>query len=129
MSAPSEPSGNLYVNALVGAVVSVVTVFLPFSPVLGGAVAAYLEGGDRDRGLKTGAVSGVIASIPLAFVGLAVLLFVPFAFAIDPSGTAGAGALVFVFVVFVFVGVVAAYTVGLSALGGIVGIALLNRND
>ncbi len=120
-------SGNLYVNAVIGAVVTVVTAFLPFSPVLGGAVAAYLEGGDRDRGLKTGAVSGVFASLPLALVVLAVLFFVPFLFALDPSGVAGIGALFVVFIVLVVVGLVAAYTVGLSALGGVLAIALLER--
>jgi hypothetical protein len=120
-------SGNLYVNALIGAVITVVTAFLPFSPVLGGAVAAYLEGGDRDRGLKIGAVSGVIASVPLALVVLAVLLFVPFVLALDPSGAAGIGALIVVFIVVIAVGLVAAYTVGLSALGGVLAIALLER--
>jgi|GEM_PF-263150 len=121
-------SGNLSVNALIGAVVTVVTAFLPFSPVLGGAVAAYLEGGDRDRGLKTGAVSGIIASVPLALVVLVVLFFIPFAFALDPSGAAGVGALIVVFIVVIAVGLVAAYTVGLSALGGVLAIALLEQD-
>lgn len=100
------------VNALIGAVVSVVTAFLPFSPVVGGAVAGYLE---REGGVSVGALSGVIAATPLAlviFLLVAVLDFFP--------GVAAVGGLL----VLVVVVLAALYTVGLGALGGLLGVYL-----
>ena len=102
------------VNALIGAVVSVVTALLPFSPVLGGAVAGYLE---REDGVSVGALSCVIAAIPLAlviFLAASLFFFVP-----DAAAAGG----IFVLVA---LGVVLAslYTIGLGALGGIVGVYL-----
>lgn len=44
---------NTVLNAAIGAAVSVVLTVLPFSPVLGGAVAGYLE-----RGTATARKSG-----------------------------------------------------------------------
>lgn len=112
------------VNALVGAAVTVVLTFLPFSSVLGGAVAGYLQGGDAGDGLRVGALSGVIATLPLvllfAVVGLAVA-----AGAVASVGFLGVdvgwllalgGAVVLVGFLFSMV-----YLVGLSALGGAVG--------
>ncbi|MGM0591103.1 MAG: DUF5518 domain-containing protein [Halobacteriota archaeon] len=109
--------GNTLLNALVGAVVSVVTTFLPFSPVIGGGVAGYLQKGDLSDGAKVGALAGVIAMIPLVFV----FLFVGAFFVVVPSDMPirglGVGGL---FVLFL-VSVVGFYTVGLSALGGALG--------
>jgi hypothetical protein len=119
----SSTSGLVY--ALLGAVVSFVLSFLPLSPVLGGAVAGYLNGPDRNAGLKLGAVSGVILTIPLLLVGFAVAgLF----FAVPVMGMAGGaspaamgvpfGIGVLLLFAFLF-GLV--YTVGLSAVGGYLG--------
>lgn len=47
-----ERSPNTFFNALIGAIVSVVLGFIPFSPVLGGGIAGYLEGGDSRDGAK-----------------------------------------------------------------------------
>ncbi|WP_135362626.1 DUF5518 domain-containing protein [Halosimplex halophilum] len=111
--------GNTFVNALVGAVVSAVaSSFIPFAPVLGGALAGYFQGGTRSDGLKVGAISGAIASIPL--LGIAVLIFSFLGFVSLGSGEAlpfAVGGFVVV-IIFVFVLV---YTVGLSALGGWIG--------
>lgn len=122
---PAEPpaveptvydTSDTLVNALIGAVVTVVTVFLvPFSPVLGGAVAGYLQGGDNDDGLKVGALSGVIALVPVLLLAPLVLFF----FVIEPFF-----ALAMLVLSLFFVAFLAAYTVGLSALGGIVGVYL-----
>ncbi len=102
---------NTFVNALIGAVVTIVTAFLPFSPVLGGAVAAYLSDADTGDGVRIGAISGAIATIPMILVGF---LFVSiFLFGHAPGGFA-----VFLFVLGV---IVVLYTAGLSALGGYVG--------
>jgi hypothetical protein len=102
------------VHALIGAVVTVVLSFTGLSPIIGGAVAGYLH---KDDGLRVGAISGGIASIPLALillVGATFLAFVPDLLA------AGAGLLV---VVLIFV-ILAGITVALSAIGGIVGVYL-----
>lgn len=103
---------STFVNALIGAVVTVVTSFVPFSPVLGGAVAGYLE---RERGLRVGAISGALASLPLALFVLVMAVFVP-------VGMGGAlRMLAFMLVVVLFA---ALYVVGLSAVGGWVGVYL-----
>ncbi|WP_436932087.1 DUF5518 domain-containing protein [Halosimplex halobium] len=111
--------GNTFVNALVGAVVSAVaSSFIPFAPVLGGALAGYFQGGTRSDGLKVGAISGAIASIPV--LGVAVLIFSFLGFVSLGSGEAlpfAVGGFVVV-IIFVFILV---YTVGLSALGGWIG--------
>ena len=112
--------GNTFLNALVGAVVSVVaSSFIPFAPVLGGALAGYFQGGSRSDGLRVGALSGAIALVPV--VGIMFLVLTLFGFV---SLGSGEGALPFAFggiiVVFVFVALLV-YTVGLSALGGWIG--------
>lgn len=37
---------NTFLNALIGAAASVLLGFIPFSPILGGGIAGYLEGGE-----------------------------------------------------------------------------------
>ncbi|WP_435099337.1 DUF5518 domain-containing protein [Halarchaeum sp. P4] len=100
-------------NALLGAVASVVLAFLPFSPVLGGALAGYLQGPDERDGLRVGALSGLIASVPILFVVLLAAVFLPFV----PLEVAAVGIVLVVLVVFFVV----AYTVLLSAVGGWLG--------
>lgn len=106
------------VNALIGAVVTVVLSFVPFSPILGGGAAGYLQHGSRNEGVKVGAISGVIATIPLV---LGVLLIVSI-FTIVPAGMDGPrialGGLVLALGVFLFAGI---YTIGLGAVGGYIG--------
>lgn len=102
-------------NALIGAVVSVVLAFLPFSPVLGGAVAGYLQRGPRSEGLRIGAYAGAIAAIPI-ILGFALFGSVFFIGALfEPTAAFGFVVLLFVLAM----GLV--YTVGLSALGGYLG--------
>ncbi|WP_435151883.1 DUF5518 domain-containing protein [Haladaptatus sp. DFWS20] len=102
---------NILTNAIIGAVVTLVTSFVPFSPVLGGAVAAYLSDADSGDGVRIGAISGAIATIPMIFVGFlfaSIFLF----------GNAPGGFTVFLIVLGV-IGIL--YTAGLSALGGYIG--------
>ena len=111
--------GNAGVNELIGAIVSTVLVgVLPFAPIVGGAVAGYLQGGDRSAGVRVGLYSGVIALIPAflvsLFVGALFLSFVGFG---GLPAIGGLGILI-AFVVFTFVAV---YTVGFSVLGGWLG--------
>jgi len=108
-------------HALIGAVVTVVFSFIPFSPVLGGGVAAYLSEADTSEGIRIGAISGLIASIPLLLFGF--LAFAIFGiFTVGGPGMNGMALGLGGLFVLLLVGVVAlAYTVGLSALGGYLG--------
>jgi len=113
--------GDTLVNALVGGIAAVVLSFVPFSPVLGGAVAGYLQGGTRNDGLWVGVYAGVVAGIPIVLGGVGFLLL--WGFMLLGYGTPGAGGGLAVFLVFALGGLVvgALYTVGLSALGGWLG--------
>jgi hypothetical protein len=106
---PSSEGRSTLTNGVIGGAVGIVLFFLPFSPLLGGAVAGYLETEDG-AALKAGAVSGLVALVPLFLFGLFALLFIlgfgPFSLAL--------------IAVFAFL-LVAAYTVGLGALGGLLG--------
>jgi hypothetical protein len=113
--------GDTFVNAVLGAVATLVlTPLVPFAPVFGGLVAGYLQGGDRDAGLRIGAVSGAVALIPLVLV--AFFAANVFLFFVDVS--MGPGHMLGGFGVLalaVGVVIVAVYTVGLSTLGGWLG--------
>lgn len=117
----TEEDGSTLLNAFIGAVAGVILSFIPLSTLLGGAVAGYLEGGESGDGLKVGAIAGVFMLIPFVFIGFAMMMFVigggmmggpPFAFS-----------LMMVFMLFLG----ALYTVGLSAVGGYLGIYLKNE--
>ncbi|MFC5971607.1 DUF5518 domain-containing protein [Halomarina salina] len=105
-------------NAVVGALATVVFGFVPFSPVLGGAVSGYLAGGEQSGGLTAGGLSGLLASLPF----VSVLAFVTVGIVV---GTTGAlelgGALVLASIVLgsTLFGVLV--VVGLGALGGYAG--------
>lgn len=108
-------------NAVLGAVVSLVLGFVPLSPVLGGAVAGYLQGGTRRDGVSVGAASGAIAAIPaLVFGGL----FLTMAVFGGPGARGFVVVLVFMLAFLVFA---ALYLVGLGAAGGWAGIYLRER--
>ena len=108
--------GDTLLNAVIGGVASIVLSFVPFSPVLGGAVAGYLHGGDRGAGVRIGVYAGVVAAIPFALI----LLFAIAVFGVFLSFGSGSGAVLLLFVLLALV-VAAVYTVGLSALGGWLG--------
>ncbi|MFB6106135.1 MAG: DUF5518 domain-containing protein [Halobacteriaceae archaeon] len=107
---------SIYLDALVGAAVTVVLGFVPFSAVVGGGVAGYVHGRD---GARVGALSGAFAAVPKA--GLVVLAL---AFFLPVAPGAGARTLVLLAVVFVLF---ATYVVALAALGGYLGAALARR--
>jgi len=104
---------NTLLNAVIGAVATIGLSFTGISPVLGGALAAYLDGGDTGNGLRVGAISGAIASLPVAGI---LLIGVLFLFTGD-LGIAVGGILFVLVIVAIAVG----YTVALSALGGAIG--------
>ena len=96
-------------NAIIGAVATVVLSFTSFSPVLGGMVAGYLEG---EHGVRIGAISGLFAAIPISLVGLAGLVAVA-------VGWFGLRAALLALLALPFA---VALVVGLSAFGGYLGV-------
>lgn len=114
------------INAVIGAVVTVVLSFTVFSPILGGGVAGYLQRGERGDGIRIGALSGALAAIP------AVLLFVVFGSFVFTGSMMGPGIGVprGTAFVFVFGGIyVLLWTIGLSALGGYLGVYVATETD
>jgi hypothetical protein len=113
--------GDTLLNAVVGALVTVVLSFTGFSPLLGGGVAGYLQRGDRSEGARVGALSGAIATVPFVFI-LAVVVSV-FGLFVAGGGPAEAGlGLVLGVVVFVFA---LAWNIALGAIGGYLGVYVL----
>ncbi|WP_276272252.1 DUF5518 domain-containing protein [Haloarcula litorea] len=112
--------GDTLLNALIGAVATaVLSGFVPFAPLFGGALAGYLEGGDRDDGLRVGVISGVIG---LALSAVLFLFVVVVFLGMVLGGGAPMGFGAFGLVFFLVVAVVGAiYIVGLSAAGGWLG--------
>jgi hypothetical protein len=113
--APGDDSpaelADILIYGLLGGIAGSVLSFVPFATVLGGGVAGYLCGGTSADGLKTGAVAGLIMTLP--FVAMVVfLLFL--------LGIAGAPA-EFGAVALVVVGLGAVYTLGSGVIGGYLG--------
>lgn len=98
---------SLASNALLGAMIAVVASFVPFSPVLGGAAAGYLEQAEGWSGVRAGIFTGLFLAVPstiflsvlaiglvadgVALVGLAVGLGVLFSIATSVAMTAIGG--------------------------------------
>lgn len=117
--------GDTLLNALIGAVVSVLLAFLPFSTVLGGGVAGYLQKGSREEGLRVGAISGLIAMIPIFLVAsLFGSMFFFSMLGLGPRGLAGFGFVLVVGLLFLVL-----YTVALAALGGYLGAYVATETD
>ncbi len=108
---------NTLLNALIGAVATLLLSFTGISPVLGGAVAGYLEGGESDDGLRVGAISGAIASLPV--LGLLALFLFLVPIAPDLGVVVGSAVLLLAVIAVAF-----AYTIALSAVGGLLGVYL-----
>lgn len=106
---------NTLMNALIGGVMGIVLSFVPFSTLLGGGVAGYLEGGAGKDGLRVGAIAGLIMLIPFLFFALIAFVFI--------AGFGPRAAFFGVVLLFIMV-FIAAYTVGLSVLGGYLGVYL-----
>jgi hypothetical protein len=126
---PDMGEGDTLLNALVGAGVTVILSFTGFSPVIGGGVAGYLQRSDRMGGARVGAISGAIATLP--FLLLAVVVFGFFGLLAGiPMGPRAIGASLFglVAVLFGFL-LVVVWTVGLSAVGGYLGVYVAEETD
>lgn len=113
--ADTERAPNTLLNAFIGGIAGVLLSFIPFSTVLGGGIAGYLEGGYSRSGAKVGALAGLVALVPFVFILGIVLVFVPV--------TSGAGVQLSLWLSILLIILFAAvYTIGLSTLGGILGV-------
>ncbi|MCU4799649.1 DUF5518 domain-containing protein [Halobacteria archaeon HArc-gm2] len=101
----------------VGAAITVAFSFVPFSSVLGGIAAASRRNDGYLWGLGIGTAAGVAAALPLGILFAAAFAVVAFlGFGVPPSSPAYDLYLTIVALLFLL------YTVGLSALGGVVGV-------
>lgn len=109
-----------WILGVAGAIVSVVLSFIPFSPVLGGVAASYLDADQTASGLGTGTLAGVIGALPLlvitVFAGFGLFMGVPGELA--PTAAA--------FLIFAAI-LTLLYFVALSAVGGYLGAWARNR--
>lgn len=120
--------GDTLLNAGIGALVTVVFSFTGFSPLVGGGVAGYLQRGTRRGGAKVGALSGGLAFLP--FVILFVLFFGFFALAPMTGGGFGMPGFIEVVVILLVVfPLLLLWNVGLSAVGGYLGVYLREEVD
>jgi len=106
------------VNAIIGAVISVVASFIPGSTVLGGAIAGFLEGPDERAGAIAGALAGAITFVPFLIFGFFLAGFFSLGLV---GGFPIEGLVLFTFVIVSFGFFLLLYTVGLSLLGGYLG--------
>lgn len=106
-------SSSTLVNGVIGALAGVVLFFLPFSTVIGGAVAGYLEGGELRDGAVVGAVAGIVTLFPLLLVLWFAVSLVGF---FEPQAFALA-VLAVILITFALL-----YVVGLSVIGGVIGV-------
>jgi len=113
--------GDTFVNAVIGAVATaLLSGFVPLAPLLGGGIAGYLEGGDRNDGFRVGLYSGVIGlAVSLVLFAVVFVFLAAFlAFVPEALGLFGAAGLL---VLVLGTLTTAAYFLGLSALGGWLG--------
>lgn len=113
--------GDTLQNVLIGTAINVFGgPIIPGATVLGGAVAAYLQGGSREDGAKIGALTGVVSLLPLLVLGAVfgnIFLGLLVGGVGLPRGFSGFGfVLVAAFVLFAVV-----YTVLFAAAGGWLG--------
>ncbi|NGM67631.1 DUF5518 domain-containing protein [Natronolimnobius sp. AArcel1] len=107
--------GSTLMNAAAGGGAGIVLSFIPGSPLLGGAIAGYLEGGDLTDGFWVGLFAGLIMLVPITFFGMLALIFF----------LGAPGVIATVLILAVLLGVF--YIVGCSIFGAIVGVYLKNE--
>ena len=111
--------------ALAGGIVTVVLSVIPFSPVVGGAVAAIRYDRGYLAGLGVGALAGVVAAVPLGALLVPVVWAVGYVLGLGVSPTSPAYGVFLAIVGGLFLG----YTVGGSSLGGLAGVAVRRHTD
>lgn len=104
------------VLAVVGAAVSAVTSFVPFSPLVGGGVAGYVRRGSSGDALRIGALAGLALAAPYALL----LGFLA-------GGAFAANAVTLGLLIVAMLAVSSAISVVLSAIGGYAGLVIADR--
>lgn len=116
----SPTTSETLINAVIGAAAAVILSSLPLSTLLGGAIAAYLEGGTPSDGIRVGAIAGLLMFVPFLLIGIffGSVLFTGSAFV--PMG--GGRPRTPIGIIAIFMGAVGLiYTIGFSAVGGYLG--------
>lgn len=113
-----EPTSDYVAIALLGALVSGVLSFLPFSPAIGGAAAGYLERGESERVVSVGALSGLLTMAPV--LALATFSMAGLAVGLSEIGE-GTWAILAGIALLLVLAMVAVVGGGLGAIGGFVG--------
>lgn len=122
-STPSAEPRSPLLNALIGGIAGIVFSFIPLSPVLGGAIAGYLQDGTGESGMKVGAGAGLIMLFPFLFIGLFLVMILGFGGISYSYGMNVGVTPIFIGLFGIFaIAITAVYTVGLSALGGYLGV-------
>lgn len=119
-----EPVDSYGTYAVVVAVVTVVFSFVPFSPVLGGALAGYLERAESERTVSVGTLAALLPFLPVLVI-LAFVLggVVAGLLAVGQAGEAIVVGAALLFTVLLVVTIGAA----LGALGGYLGGRIADR--
>lgn len=111
---PNHPADTAWTNAVIGTAITLFTAALPLSPILGGAVTGYLEGGPARNRARLGGLAGGLAALPLTllvlFLGGAVVI-VTLELELGTVGIIGIGGLLIGYATAVL------YLIVLSALG------------
>jgi hypothetical protein len=102
---------DILLYGVLGGIVGSVLSFVPFATILGGGVAGYFCGGSTADALKTGAVAGVVMTLPFVAVVVFILFLLGF----------GGGPAAFGVIALLVVGLGAAYTFGSGVIGGYLG--------
>lgn len=114
----TDDQSSPVLNGLVGGLTGSFLSFIPFATILGGVLAGYLEGGDRpEDGLKPGAIAGVVMFLPVAFMLFLGMFLLGLGSVPALFGVLGIGILL----------VGGLYAIGLSTLGGYLGVYLKNE--
>jgi len=118
LSGDDDPSthrqSNTLRNGLLGGVVGLVLSFLPFSTVLGGTAAGYLEGGTAEDGAAAGLVAGLTALVPPAVAAVAVFSLPGLAVPLPAASLATVAGLALL--------VATVYVLAFSVVGGVLGV-------
>lgn len=67
--------GQTGINAFIGAAITIGLSFTGVSPLLGGGVAGYLQQQSPKSGAKVGALSGILAAVPIFVVTALMVVF------------------------------------------------------
>lgn len=117
---------SIWFNAVIGAGVTIILSFTGFSPLIGGAVAGYLQQESPKRGATIGAIAGVIAIVPI--IGL-IVLGIAFVFLVGSVSTGIPGGLELGIILLILFPLLFLWIIAASGLGGYLGAYLYTRSQ